>query len=188
MKSVYKKCLTCLAIWAVCFILFWFVYMLVLSGQRKTKLRFEKQLTETKQMYEFVKRASGEQTRARLNSRLEELRSILGEFVIDFEDSANLVFDISRMANEKGLGSFRIGSREKAGGSEIPTCKYICENHIDISFTAGFNQFASFLNALERHRPVIFVDGFKITREDKNPGGHKVDMNLTVFVKKRPES
>jgi len=122
--------------------------MLVISGQRKTKMRLEKQLAETKQTYELIKRTSDEKTKERLSKQLEELNTLLGQFVIDFEDSANLIFDISRIANEKGLGSFRIRSREKAGDSEIPTCKYKCENHIDDTLTARFNHFASFLKAL----------------------------------------
>ena len=115
------------------------------------------------------------------------MRNRLNDFVTDFDDSANLTLDISQIASKKELGSFRIKTKEKRGGSAIPNRNYICEDNIDIGFTAGFNQFAAFLNTLERHRPVVFVDKFTITRSKENNSAHKVNMNLVVFVGKRQE-
>jgi Tfp pilus assembly protein PilO len=188
MNSIYKKIFTALAIWVGCFILFGFVYMLVLVPQQKDRKWIEKRLAGKKQMYEAVLKTAQEETRIKLSEEIEGLRDSLDDFVIDFEDSANLIFDISQIADEKELDSFTIAGRGRDVGSEIPNCDYIYENHIDISFSAGFNQFATFLNALERHQPVIFVDTFTITRSEEENRGHKVNMDLTVFVKKREES
>jgi len=70
----------------------------------------------------------------------------------------------------------------------MPDCDYIYENYIDISFNAGFSQFAALLNALERHWPVVFVDKFTITRSRQDNLERPVTMNLTVFVKKKQET
>jgi len=188
MSLIYKKYLTKVAlIWAGCFALFFLVYMLMLAPQKKSKKQIQKQLAEKKQMYESVLKAAQEETKVQLNEQMERLRNSLEDFVIDFEDSANLTFDIGRIASEKEIASFSIKPQgeNKRRDSTIAGYEYIFENHIDVSFTAGFNQFATLLNALERHRPVVFVDKFIIARSKQGNSGHDVTMELAVFVKKQ---
>ena len=60
---------------------------------------------------------------------------------------------------------------------------YINEKRINVSFNASFNRCAAFLNSLERHRPIIFVDEFKITQKDCDKSQPLIDMELAVFVK-----
>ena len=185
--KLYRRYFTTAAlIWAGLLLLFLFTYILVLLPQKKTRKQLERQLAEKKQIYDSALQASREETKLKLNEQIEHLRDELKDFVIDFEDSANLTFDIGKMAGEKKVASFRIKTKKAPRGAAVPDCEHLFENHIDISFTAGFNQFATVLNALERHRPVVFVDGFKIIRSEQDDSGHKVNMNLAVFVKKAP--
>ena len=189
MKSNYKKYFTKVAlIWAGCFIVFFFVHILVLAPQGKNKKQIEKQLAEKKQMYESALKVSQEEFKIRLKEQIEKLRNGLKDFAIGFEDSANLTFDISQIANEKKIASFSIKGKDSRVGSAALKSNYLSENQIRVSFTAGFNQFATFLNALERHRPVVFVDKFTITRSRREGLGHQVDMDLSVFVRKRQDS
>jgi hypothetical protein len=166
--------------------------MLVLAPQKEGKKQIEKQLAEKKQMYENVLKVTQEETKIQLNEQIERLQVDLKDFVIDFEDSANLTFDISQIANEKKVASFSVKTKDKdkegRGSSATPDYEYISENHIDVRFTAGFNQFAALLNALERHRPVVFVDRFVIARPKQPGSGNEVSMNLAVFVRKRQGS
>ena len=186
MKPVYRKYLTTTAlVWAGCFVLFFLAYMLMLAPQKTSRKQIEKQLAEKKQIYNTVLETAQEETRTRLNEQIEHLRNELSNFAVDFEDAANLTFDISQIASERGVGSFKIRTKGSYGGSPLPDCSYICENRVDVSFTAGFNQFAAFLNALERHRPVVFVDKFTITRSERANEAHQVNMGLAVFVRKR---
>ena len=187
-KKVYKKYLiTAGAIWAACFVVFLLAYLLVLGPQKNYIKRTENKLTEKKQVLESAQRAAREETKIQLNEQIERLQSRLKDFVIDFEDSANLTFDISQIANEEKVSSFSIKTKDSRGLSEIPDCIYICESHIEISFTGGFNQFATFLNALERHRPVLFIDKFSITRSGQKGAEYQVGLNVTVFVRKPQE-
>jgi hypothetical protein len=163
--------------------------MLVRAPQKKSKNRIERRLAEKKQIYDSVLEIAQEETKLKLNEQIWHLRNELKDFVIDFEDSANLTFDIGQIANDKKVGSFSIKTKDNAGGSAVADCNYIYEDNIDVSFTAAdFNQFAGFLNAMERHRPVVFVDKFEITRSDRDDSGHQVSMRLSVFVKKRRDS
>jgi len=191
MKSVYRKYFTKVAlIWMGCFILFFFAYMLMLAPQKGSKEQLIKQLEEKKQMYNSALKATQKETQIQLNEQIEHLRNKLKDFVIDFEDSTDLTFDISQIANAKELTSFSVETSKKDDSRDPKMSdKYIFESHIDISFsTADFNQFAALLNALERHRPVIFVDSFAITRSSKGGSDRQVNMGLVVFVRKIQDS
>jgi lipopolysaccharide export LptBFGC system permease protein LptF len=190
MKSVYGKYFAKVAlIWMGCFALFFFVYMLMLAPQKNNKKQLEKKLEEKKQMHEFALKASQNETRAQLSDQIESLRNELKNFVVDFKDSANLTFDISHIANEKGVGSFSIETKKGSAPPQKTADKHISESYIDISFsTKDFNQFAALLNALERHKPVIFVNKFDITRSKKGDSEHQVKMNLAVFVRRVQDS
>jgi Tfp pilus assembly protein PilO len=180
-----QRLMTAGLIWAACFVIFLLAYMLVLGPQKNYEKHIENKLTEKKQVYESALRAAQKETKIRLNEQIERLQSRLQDFVIDFEDSANLTFDIGQIANEKDVDSFSIKSKDSRGLSTIPECKYICENQIVISFIGGFNQFATFLNALERHRPILFVDKFTITRSGQDDSDCQVSLNVAAFVKKQ---
>ncbi len=186
--KIYRKYLTRAAIvWAACLVLFVLAYIFVLGPQKSSRKHLKSTLAEKKQQYEMAQRATQEQTKARLNEQIEGLRDILKDFVVDFEDSANLTFDIGRVANKEEVSSFSIKNNEKQGISEIPDCNSICENHIDISFIAGFKQFATFVNALERHQPVLFVNEFTISRSNKGGSTYQVTLDVAAFVKKQQD-
>ncbi len=185
--KTHKKYLTTAGIlWAACFVVFLLAYIVVLGPQKNLEKRIENKLTERKQVYESALRAARKETKIRLNEQIERLQSRMEDFVIDFENSANLTFDISQIANEKKVASFSIKSKDARGPSKKSEAKYIRENHIVISFIGGFNQFATFLNALERHRPVLFVDKFSITRSGQDDSAYQVSLNVAAFVKKQP--
>ncbi len=187
MKSAYGKYFAKMAlVWTVCFVLFLIIYILVLSPQVNFRKQLEKQLADKKQTYDSALKAAQKETIIQLNEEIEQLRNKLKIFAIDFEDSANVTFDISQIANDKKVNSFSIETKKgRQTRKKKKSVKYISKSRIDISFTtADFNQFASLLNALERHEPVIFVDKFAITRAGKGASEHKVQMNLAVFVSK----
>ena len=186
--KIYRKYLTRTAMaWAACLALFILAYIIVLGPQKSKRRSLETTLTEKKELYEFAQRATQEQTKIQLNKEIEDLRDILKDFVVDFEDSANLTFDIGRIANEEDVSSFSIKNNDKRGVSEIPDCNSICENNIDISFVAGFNQFATFVNALERHQPVLFVNEFTISRSNRGEPTYQVSLDIAAFVRKQKE-
>lgn len=187
--KTYKKYLTTAGlIWAACFVVFLLVYILVLGPQKNRKKRVEGKLAEKKQIYESALTASQKETKIRLNEQIENLRNRLKDFVIDFDDSANLTFEISQIANDKKVASFSIKGKENSVLSGESVSKYISENHIVISFTGGFNQFATFLSALERHRPVLLVDKFAITRSGQDDSTFRVSLNLAAFIRKQREA
>lgn len=181
--QIHKKYLeTSGLIWSICLAIFLIVYLAVLGPQKDYKENVERNLAEKKEIYESALGAAKEETIVRREEEIEVLRNKLRGFVIEFEDSANLTFDISRVANEKKVSSFSVKSKDGRGITEIPDCKYIGESHIEIEFVGDFFQFASFLNELERHRPVLFVKKFTITKSRQDNSNCQVSLSVAVLV------
>jgi len=190
---MYRTYLTGAAIiWAVSLALSLAAYVLVVRPQHNSKKRLESTLTEQKQLHVSARRAAQEQTRIQLNQQIEELRQRVRNFVVDSDESTDLTFDISQIASRVNLNSLSVtmGAQKGAGRRRVSTkadadSTYISENHIDITFTAGFYQFASFVNALERHRPVLFINEFTITRSKQDESAYHVTLDVAAFVRKQ---
>lgn len=188
MKSVYKTYFAvAVLVWAISLVVLFVGYMWVLAPQGRSKKQIGKELVEAKDAYDQTVAADKDEPKARLSKEIEDLRGRLKQFVIDYEDSANLTFDISQLASQMSLSSFGIKGRDNPAAPATPNGDRIVKKQIQIGFTAGFNQFASFLNALERNQPVLFVDEFMITRSEQDSSGHQAEMDLAVFVRKRQD-
>jgi Tfp pilus assembly protein PilO len=186
--EAYKKNLRIWAvIWAACLVLFALIYVLVLGPQNRSKKKLENELNEKRQLFEFAQNASNEDTKNHLLKQIEKLRNNLAVFTIDFEDSANLTFDISQIAREENVVSLNVENKNEIKSLEEPDSSNISENHINISFITGFNQFAAFLNALERHQPVLFVNEFKLARSNKNMSVYQVTIDVAALIRNQQD-
>jgi Tfp pilus assembly protein PilO len=183
MRAYKKYLMTMGLVWAGALMLFIAAFALLINPQIKEKKSLASEAAEKQKLYDGAVDAAREDTRRKLTSELESLKSRMNDYAIDSEDSANMTLDISRIAAAKQVSSFAIKTtdQQQPGKAEL---KYLRENRIDISFNADFRQFATLLNTLERHRPVVFVDSFRIMRSTDN---NRVDMELSIFVRKRPE-
>jgi hypothetical protein len=186
MKSVYRKYFMMVAVfWLACFVVFLMLYMLVLAPQQESQRRLQQQLDEKQQLYATAQKAVQDQANGKPEEELEHLQGRLKDFVIDVEKSRDITFEIRAIAGGQEVSPPSINLKDNRTDAEIPGCKRIRENYINISFSAAFNQFMTMLGALESHRrPVVFVDRFTITRSTKADAAHPVNMELAVFVTK----
>jgi hypothetical protein len=161
--------------------------MIVIASQREYKKQIDQQLAEKRQMYDAILKINQQETQIQLNKQMEQWRDKLKDFVAAPEDLAGLTFDMGQIAKDTKVDSFSVKPQSNRE-SQDSDGQYICENQMNVNFKANFNEFAAFLNAMERHRPVIFVDRFKITRTDQDNSVSQVSMDLSVFVKKRQGS
>ncbi len=185
MKLIHKRYLKTISMtWGISLALLLLSYVVVLGPQGRAKSNTLRNLIEQEQAYKAARKATEEQAQERLKEQLRHLRDKIGDFVVAFEDSANLTFDISRMANEREIESFNIKNQGDIGTSVTEENRTVLENYVEVDFSAGFNQFASLLNAIERHRPVMFVDSFTISPPDQLSGKPQINMNLICLVRK----
>jgi hypothetical protein len=185
MKSIYSKYFKVgIIFWAACFIVLFFSYLIVLAPQESLRRVTESKLAETSRLAQSAREAAEERNKNKLLEQLSDSGNRLKDFVVEIENAANLTFDIGRISSEIRLNSFSSIFTGGEGTLKTDTYKHINTRQISVNFNSSFNKFAMFLNALERNRPVIFVDTFSITRSAEDDSGHKVDMKLAVLVGK----
>jgi Tfp pilus assembly protein PilO len=188
MKSVYRKYLTIgIIFWAICFVVLLFSYLIVLAPQEKLRLAAERELAETSRLAESARQAAEQKNKNKLLAQFSDSERKLKEFVVDREKAENLTFDIGEISTRM-LGSSSSISTAGEGTLKTDNYEYIATRQISVNFNSSFTKFAMFLNALERSRPVIFVDSFSITRSAESGSGNKVDMKLAVLVEKEAKT
>ncbi|MHC4206569.1 MAG: GspMb/PilO family protein [Planctomycetota bacterium] len=189
MKSIYRKYFKIgIIFWAVCFIVLFFSYLLVLAPQEKQRRETDRNLNEKKALAQSATEAAEEKNKAKLIELLTDSGNNLKDFVVDPENAANLPLDIGRIPDDVQLYAFSSNFAGSEGATKTDNYKHIIPRQISVTFNSSFNMFAVFLNTLEMRRPVIFVDTFSITRSSESGSGHKVDMKLAVLVGKKAET
>ncbi|MBN2269570.1 MAG: hypothetical protein JXN61_03095 [Sedimentisphaerales bacterium] len=186
MKSNKKKYYTTIGlIWVACAILLFFVYLLVLRPQNEKRENLADQLINEKKAYDVAVKAQEQETQNVLKTQIQDLQTKLKIFAIDSGESANLTFDISQLASQHQIEAFSIKNRDARNASDSSEFTHLGEDYFDVGFVSGFNQFAAFLSALERHEPTLLVDEFAITRSEESDQGHSAKLNLAVLVVKK---
>jgi uncharacterized membrane protein YvbJ len=184
--GAYRKYILAMGIvWAASLVLFALVYYIVIIPQLKAKAQLLKESTEKKQLFESALSAANEDNKKKLAGEVEELKTRLIDYVCEYEESANLTFSISRIAADKQVSDFTVKTSEQAWVQDALATNNLQENRVEIAFASDFLQFARFLNTIERHQPVIFVDRFKVLRGDQSGTTDKVDMTLSYFARKK---
>jgi hypothetical protein len=187
--GAYKKYLVTMGIvWGVSLVVFAIASYLLINPQLKTKAKLLKESSEKKLQFDNALNASMEENKKKLAAEVESLRTKLNNYASDYENIANQTFAVSRIAGDKQVSAFTVKTPEMDKQQDQLKAKNLQENKMEISFTSDFMQFANFINTLERHQPVVFVDRFKIQRGDQGGPSNKVDMSLSFFVRKKQAS
>ena len=185
MEAVYKKYLVTIAmIWGACVVGFVCGYMMVIAPALETKVKVEAELLEKQGIRDTANDTTSAIAKKRLKDELAKLQATLGDYAVSYENAAGLTFDISKIVTDKGIVGFKIISLSKDSFAPIQNCKSIGENMFKIGFEGSFQQFAYFLNRLERHTPVIFIDEFSIEAQHSDKENKTVSMAVSVFVLK----
>ena len=189
MKPIYRKYFKIgIIFWAFCFIILLLSYLFVLAPQENLRHMTERKLADAKLLAQSAREAAEEENKNLLIEKLSNSSDRLKAFVIEQENAPNLTFEIGRISSEVKLNSFSSIFTGSEGTVKTDNYKHIIAKQISVNFNSSFNKFAVFLNALERSRPVVFIDTFSITRSGESGSGHKVDMKLAVLVGKDAET
>ncbi|MBN1974827.1 MAG: type II secretion system protein M [Sedimentisphaerales bacterium] len=184
--TTYKKYLKVSAVvWLICLVVFVLAYLFVMSPQNKKREDAEKELVNLQQEYKMAQKAAQEETKARLNEEIELLQKKLNSFVLDNKSAADLTFDLGKIADESKITSFNVQSYDAQNSSVSADPNNIFEKHIKVSFVAGFQEFALFLNTLERHQPVLFINEFMLSSQNKDKATFQVILDVASFVQKQ---
>lgn len=184
MKVRNRYLLTMAGVWVPCLALAAACYALVLRPQGDERRWLVAQIAQAKERYAEAAAAARPENQAILTEQVNRLHDRAADFVVGFEDAPELAFEIGRLAHETRLESFGMRPIGTHASTVLPDGEHVGEKHLNVSFNAGFTRFAAFLNALERHRPVVFVETFTISRPQDSDAEPRVDMELAVLVEK----
>jgi len=183
MISIGKKRLKpVVALWIGFLAVLFLAFLLVVMPQERAKGRIARQLDEKRRATIDARGAASVKIRTRLEQEIETLQRMVGDFVTDHTGATNLAFEVSRISKDMKLNAFSLTNTAKEGFAEVSGCTEILAKPVNVSFSTKFNTFAAFLNTLERHRPAIFTDTFRIVRVPGDAKNHQVDMKLFVLV------
>jgi hypothetical protein len=170
--------------WGPCLLAAAASYAVILRPQIDQKKELEANVTRSKERYARAFEAAKEKDQSQLAGQVEGLQSRIGAFVVSLTDAPDLAFKVGELANEAKLASFGMRPANRNGADPLANPERIAEKHVDLTFAAGFRHFMAFLNALERHRPVLFVETFAINRPLEKNAEPQVSMELAVLVEK----
>ncbi|MHC4216142.1 MAG: hypothetical protein ACYSWP_22540 [Planctomycetota bacterium] len=185
MKPVHLKLLvTSGLIWGCSFAILGAAYMCLIFPQTKAERDINAKLTERKQVHQEYKFANSERARRERNEKIKMLDEKLALYVAEEKAIDNLQFDIASIADAVNVTNFSSTSKSIIDDSflEIPNCSYIGYTLIDIEFTTSFNNFARFVNELERRDPIIFVEELTISRNNEKPDENLAKIALSAFI------
>ena len=141
-------------------------YPLIIQPQSRVLAKVQNDFAASNEQYSLAQTAQREDTKKNMAGKLEDVKELTRMFVINPNESAQLTFKISQLAAQCHLGNFTTKIREMTGTLDEQENHKIGEGWVELSFSATFNQFAAFLNSLERNQPVVFVESAAIKRSD----------------------
>lgn len=188
MKPIYRKyIITFVLLWGCSFLILLAVFWFLLVPQKQAMELVGNELAEKKFEYSRAKYASSYDSQVLWNRKLEDLNEHLGQFIADANSLDNLNFAISKIAGDMRVEEFASRGTVGESYSEILNCEYIGRAETTVVFKSSFNKLAALINVLERHQPVIFIEQFSILQTTKGDSKHRVNLILSVLVRKPAE-
>jgi hypothetical protein len=161
-------------------------YLFFLQPQANRYKTVHQELTASNDRVSVARMAALEDTRHRQADLLVELQARLGEYLVTPDQQDRVLFEISRLANTYGLADYAGKSRQDLWGAEEGEQVKVQRMWLTLTFEAPFQQFAAFINAMERNAPTVFVESAGIERSRENPKQHRAKLLVAFFT--RPET
>lgn len=184
MKPIHKKFLVTVTIlWAMAVAAFAGLHFLLLSPQREATRIVDEKIAQKSEELEKYKAVGLPGIRIEWNKRIEKMSATLSQYVANPQDLDRLAFSISRIANEIGVKGFSSRELGEKSYTEMPNYDYIGCSSTSVSFIGTFNQLALFVNALERHGPVVFLDELTITQVPRLENENQIHILYNMYVR-----
>jgi hypothetical protein len=187
-KNIRKNFKFVALVWLSCSVLAALLYFALISPQIQLKNQIAAQVVDKQKVYMTILNTNNKDARDNLNEKMNHWRDDISQYVISTDDLAGLTFDISQIAKDSKVDSFSITSQDVYSNQKKNGSKLITEKQMKVDFKSDFNKFAAFLNAVERHRPLIVINEFSISNTEHDASVSQVNMILSVYVKKKQGS
>jgi len=179
-----KYAIVTLAVWAVCVVGIGGGFVLFFQPQKIERTQVQKQFSESQAELEKAQLAAQDQAKEKMKRRCEETSRLISEFSTKPDKMTELVFQVGQIANDLRLTEFSSKNEKRKDQSTVEKSKTLEEAWLNVEFFATFNQFAEFINRLERHCPVVFVEEVSFRRGTTKAKGHAVSLRLSFLAEK----
>ena len=184
MKPFHKKFLIIWALaWGTSLLLLVLIHMFLVTPQKDELKILYSELVEKKAEYSTSESADSAETRTQLSRETERLSEKLAEYVVDLDDLSEVTFSVKKIASEIGLREFKSNLISGQLYGPIDNCYRIGSMNVRLSFNSMFNEFAWFVNTIERHKPVIFIEDFSVEQPSGSEIELQVGMVFSTFVR-----
>ena len=173
------------AVWAVSAVVLAGGYFLFYAPQKIELLQVNNQCAESQTALEQAQLAAQDQTKEKQKQRYEEVSQFISGFSTQQDAVTELVFEIGRIANELRLSEFSSKNKKQKKYATVGKSECVSEVWLDVDFQATFEQFAQFVNRLECHSPVVFVEEISFRRSPQSGKGHEASLQLSFLTESR---
>lgn len=175
---------TALSVWAGAGVLLIAGFFAVYLPQHRALGQINQKYIESGKQAQLAQKAAAEDTRKQLEIRTRQTAEQLGAFTIPSDQISSLVFDIGRMAGELNLAGFASKSidAQQPLSDKKKAKPLLSEAWLSVEFQGSYQQFANFVNRLERSSPVVFVEKVFVTRQRQETEGCQFTMELSILT------
>lgn len=156
--------------------------------QHHKLMQLHQRYREIKQEASLAQKAASEQTHQELEQQVSKADAQLNAFTIPSDQVGSLVFGIGRMAGQLNLAGFSSKSVNVQATEKTDTKMLISEAWLSVAFQGSYEQFARFMNQLERNHPAVFVEKIGIQRNNKGVPACTFQMDLSILISAGQES
>lgn len=172
------------AVWAAC-IGFFFVRMMFFDGQSSAAVeQARRDLQESQEKLAFAQSAQKEETKQRTKERLEIAKNSLDTFSCAASKESELIFDIGQLAHTLSLKKFTSRFPENKPEQILDKTDRISEGWLTVEFVADYLALSAFVNSIERHTPVLFVESIQLRPGEDDEHEATIRMNLSYLIRK----
>lgn len=179
-----KYAIVTLAAWAVCVLVIGAGYVLLYQPQKVELAQVQKQFSESQTELEKAQLAAQDQAKEKMQLRCDETSRLIAGFSTKPDKMTELVFQVGQIANDLRLAEFSSKNEKRKDQSTVEKSLTLDEGWLKVEFFATFKQFAEFVNRLERHCPVVFVEEVSFRRGTASSKGHAASLRLSFLAEK----
>lgn len=172
-----------IVVWGACLFLMGIGYSLLYAPQKAELFRLRSQSEQNSAELETTRVAILPETREKMNQQCQRNDRLIDSFSTLKQTENELVFHIGQIASELDLVEFSSKQQKQKGHTTVGDSKTLAEVWLDIEFFATFQQFARFINELERNCPAVFVEEVFFRRKPDTEKGHDVKLQLSFLTR-----
>ena len=170
------------AVWVVSVVILGGSYFLLYAPQQFEFSQVKNQCAESQTVLEQAELAAQDKTKAKQKQQSKEVSQLISGFSTQQDTTTELVFEIGRIASELRLAEFSSKNQKQKNYSTVGKSKLVSEVWLKVDFQASFEQFAQFVNRLECHSPVVFVEEVSFRRDPQGDKDHKASLQLSFLA------